>query len=52
MGGVPTYYSKGYAAGQAGKKLSLRSVPYNFRLAFINGYWDGRKGLPARHQAN
>jgi hypothetical protein len=42
---VKDWYNKGYEMGKAGKK-QRNTAPQNFKLAYVNGYFDGRLGRP------
>lgn len=37
---VINYYVKGYRQAEAGKKMNTKGVPQNFKLSFVNGYYD------------
>jgi hypothetical protein len=48
---IRNFYIKGYVDQQAGKRNS-RSVPQNYKLAYVSGRHDSASGKPNRYEVS
>lgn len=45
---VTSFYTKGYEDAKDPARKRMRAVTQNYRLAYVSGWWDSRRGRPHR----